>query len=67
MSGLGYRFIQPVTTKTTAGTQPTAQAREPSIAVLPFEDLSREHDQGYFADGVAEDVLNRLAAWRACG
>jgi TolB-like protein/Tfp pilus assembly protein PilF len=38
---------------------PTAQA--PSIAVLAFDDLSEKHDQGYFADGVAEEILNALA------
>src|SRR3990172_4194712 len=29
-----------------------------SIAVLPFEDLSALKDQEYFADGLAEDLLN---------
>ena len=33
-----------------------------SIAVLPFVDLSPEGDQRYFGDGVAEEILNRLAA-----
>jgi TolB-like protein/predicted Zn-dependent protease len=33
----------------------------PSIAVLAFDDLSEKHDQGYFADGVAEEILNALA------
>lgn len=32
-----------------------------SIAVLPFTDLSEAGDQAYFADGVAEDILNALA------
>jgi TolB-like protein/tetratricopeptide (TPR) repeat protein len=32
-----------------------------SIAVLPFEDMSEKKDQGYFADGIAEEVLDRLA------
>jgi len=36
-------------------------APERSIAVLPFVDLSREHDQEYFSDGIAEELLNRLA------
>jgi TolB-like protein/Flp pilus assembly protein TadD len=31
-----------------------------SIAVLPFADLSAEHDQEYFSDGVAEEILNAL-------
>lgn len=32
-----------------------------SIAVLPFVDMSEGHDQGYFSDGIAEEILNRLA------
>jgi TolB-like protein/Tfp pilus assembly protein PilF len=32
-----------------------------SIAVLPFTDLSPAHDQEYFSDGVAEELLNALA------
>jgi TolB-like protein len=39
---------------------PTAPAAK-SIAVLPFADLSPGHDQGYFSDGVAEEILNALA------
>jgi TolB-like protein len=33
----------------------------PSIAVLPFADMSEKHDQEHFADGVAEEILNALA------
>lgn len=57
VSGVGYRFVQPVSVMRAA----VAPRHEPSIAVLPFEDLSRERDHGYFADGIAEEVLNRLA------
>jgi|GEM_PF-826515 len=32
-----------------------------SIAVLPFEDFSANKDQAYFADGIAEELLNVLA------
>jgi TolB-like protein/Flp pilus assembly protein TadD len=32
----------------------------PSIAVLPFADLSEHGDQGYFCEGIAEEVLNAL-------
>ena len=32
-----------------------------SIAVLPFSDLSPTGDQAYFADGVTEELINRLA------
>ncbi len=32
-----------------------------SIAVLPFDDLTASQDQAYFADGLAEELLNLLA------
>ena len=32
-----------------------------SIAVLPFENLSRDADNGYFAEGIQEEILTRLA------
>jgi TolB-like protein/tetratricopeptide (TPR) repeat protein len=37
----------------------TAMA-EKSIAVLPFVDMSEKKDQEYFADGMAEEILNLL-------
>lgn len=33
---------------------------KPSIAVLPFVDMSPDKDQGYFCEGVAEEILNAL-------
>jgi TolB-like protein len=33
----------------------------PSIAVLPFEDMSPNKDQEYFSDGLSEELLNFLA------
>jgi TolB-like protein len=32
-----------------------------AIAVMAFEDLSPAHDQGYFSDGMAEEILNALS------
>src|SRR6202011_1814313 len=32
-----------------------------SIAVLPFTDMSEKKDQEYFADGMAEEILDLLA------
>ena len=34
---------------------------QPSIAVLPFADMSPGKDQEYFGDGIAEEILNALA------
>ncbi len=40
--------------------QGSAAISDKSIAVLPFVDLSEKKDQEYFADGIAEEVLDRL-------
>jgi adenylate cyclase len=37
----------------------------PAIAVLPFDNLSADPEQAFFADGLAEDLITRLSAWRA--
>jgi len=36
----------------------------PSIAVLPFADMSQEKDQDYFCEGVAEEIITSLAQLR---
>jgi TolB-like protein/Tfp pilus assembly protein PilF len=38
----------------------TPEESEPSIAVLPFTDMSPEGDQAYFSDGISEELLNLL-------
>ena len=39
----------------------TSIVPEKSIAVLPFENLSRDPDNAYFADGIQDEILTRLA------
>src|SRR5215475_9115533 len=41
--------------------QATAPPSGKSIAVLPFENLSRDPDNAYFADGVKDEILTKLA------
>ena len=41
---------------------PPSAVSEKSIAVLPFENLSRDPDNAYFADGIQEEILTRLAS-----
>jgi len=38
--------------------------RRPAVAVLPFENMSGEADQEFFADGLAEDLITTLSQWR---
>jgi len=38
---------------------------KPSIAVLPFVNMSGDADQEYFADGITEDIITELSRFRA--
>jgi TolB-like protein/Flp pilus assembly protein TadD len=39
---------------------PGGAAEAPSVAVLPFSDLSPDGDQQHFCDGIAEEIINAL-------
>jgi len=75
----GFRFVAPlefgepsVDTATAApvssaaATPPAdvAQVRRPTIAVLPFGNLSDDSEQEYFSDGITADIITRLARYR---
>ena len=38
---------------------------KPALAVLPFENLSGDPEQAYFADGLTEDIITALSLWRS--
>ena len=40
---------------------PPSLPDKPSIAVLPFENMSGDPEQEYFADGIAEDIITGLS------
>ena len=40
------------------------RSSQPSIAVLPFQNLSSARDAEFFADGMTEDVINALSKFR---
>jgi TolB-like protein/DNA-binding winged helix-turn-helix (wHTH) protein len=57
--GLWWFFLYPG--RSAAKRSESAAIPEKSIAVLPFVDLSEKKDQEYFADGMAEEILDALA------
>lgn len=44
---------------------PPALAEKTSIAVLPFQNMSGDPEQEYFADGVVEDIITALSRFRS--
>ncbi len=43
---------------------PQMSARKPSIAVLPFVNMSGDAEQEFFADGLTEDIITELSRFR---
>ncbi len=68
--GHGYRFVAEVTRESApsdanAGesqSRPAAPAADkPSLAVLPFQNMSGDPEQEYFADGIVEEMITALS------
>ena len=68
VSGRGYRFVVPVMSldvnEANATDPGLALPDRPSIAVLPFENLSEDLVQQYFADGMVEEIITALSRIR---
>jgi adenylate cyclase len=63
---VGYRFVGGVECQTDPARRLQTDEPEgrPSIAVLPFVNLTGDREQEYFADGVVEDLVTGLARIR---
>jgi len=60
-----YRVVSATGPETSrASDKPLSLPDKPSIAVLPFDNLSGDIDQEYFADGIAEDLITALSRIR---
>jgi TolB-like protein len=66
--GRGYRFAGSIEENATSGPRrsddPSSFLDKPSIAVMPFSNLSGDADQEYFADGISEDIITALSRSR---
>ena len=67
----GYRYVGPLATEETGAPVPRTEAApalalpdRPSIAVLPFQNMSGEAEQEYFADGMVEEITTALSRSR---
>jgi TolB-like protein len=56
----GYFLVDKAWRSKHATTSSTAVISDRSIAVLPFTDMSEKKDQEYFADGMAEEIIDLL-------
>jgi TolB-like protein len=43
---------------------PAILLNRPAVAVLPFENMSGDPEQEYFADGITDDLITALSQWR---
>lgn len=63
--GRGYKYAGPTPEE---GSSERSEARpsgdKPSIAVLPFRNMSSDPEQAYFSDGIAEDIVTQLSRYR---
>jgi TolB-like protein len=53
------------TPRTPAAAPGAAPADRPSIAVLPFDNMSGDREQDYFADGIVEEIITALSRMRS--
>ena len=63
--GRGYRLLrlrEPLAGDGRAPEQSSAASDEPSIAVLPFTNMSGDPEQEYFTDGMVEEIITALAS-----
>ena len=58
------RVFRVATDPNTPVTATTKATDKPSIAILPFANLGGDPEQGYFSDGVTEDIITELSRWR---
>jgi adenylate cyclase len=54
-----------VVTASANASVPPALPDKPSIAVLPFQNMSGDPEQDYFADGMVEDIITALSRFKA--
>lgn len=62
----GYRYVGPAVERNASAAAPAAASEaplpgKPSVAVLPFANLSGDAEQDYFADGMVEDIIAGLS------
>ncbi len=60
-----WRWSMDTGPKPTVADTPLQLPDKPSIAVLPFDNMSGDPEQEYFADGIAEDVITALSRFRS--
>src|SRR6202165_96426 len=56
-----YQLVRSKTTITPRQSEAATATPNKSIAVLPFDNLSRDPDNAYFCEGVQDEILTRLA------
>jgi len=58
-------WMESAASSATSDTPLLALPQKPSIAVLPFENMSGDPEQEYFTDGIVEDIITALSRFKA--
>jgi pentatricopeptide repeat protein len=64
---IGYRFVGAIAAQADAQGGDAAKTKgepRPSIAVMPFVNLSGDREQEYLSDGITEDIITALTRFR---
>ncbi len=62
--GDAHSVVETLRARSSDAGAPLPLPDRPSIAVLPFDNLSNDPDQAYFADGIADDIITELSRYR---
>ena len=57
--------LEPRATGSLIDSSEIIESKPPTIAVMPFKNMSNDEEQEYFVDGVTEDIITNLSSWKS--
>ena len=59
-----WRLVSKKSTEASSQTSSSLHLEKPSVAVLPFVNMSGDPEQEYFSDGITEDIITEISRFR---
>ena len=57
--------LEPRILGSSIGSSEITESKPPTIAVMPFKNMTNDEEQEYFVDGVTEDIIANLSSWKS--